>query len=89
LVITADHGNIEQIIDPHTGDIDKDHTTSPVPFILVANELKSVRKPRVLFEDLSGVVPEGVISDVAPTILALFKLDKPSQMSAINLLESL
>lgn len=86
LLITADHGNMEQIIEPHTGNIDKDHTTNPVPFILVCNELKNIRPPRPTYENLSSLVPEGVISDIAPTVLSLFGLEKPKEMTGINLL---
>ena len=39
-IVTADHGNVEQMINLKTGDIDKDHTTNPVPFLLIANEFK-------------------------------------------------
>lgn len=89
LLITADHGNIEQVIDPHTGNIDKDHTSNPVPVIVVANELKGVRKGYPTYENLSGVVPEGVISDIAPAVLSLLGLAKPAQMTAINILDSM
>ncbi len=89
LFITADHGNIEQTLNPRTGSIDKDHTTNPVPLIIVCNELKDKVRPRPTYHNLSSVVPQGVISDVAPTILALLGLEKPAAMTGINLLEVL
>ena len=89
LIITADHGNAEQMINGRTGEIDKDHTTNPVPFLLIANEF---RTEEILYTDytaLSSRVPEGVVSDVAPTILSLFGLPKPPEMTAVNLFEFL
>ncbi len=87
LIITADHGNIEQMINQKTGDIDKDHTTNPVPFLFVANENKFKLPLHEGFAALSIKTPEGVISDIAPTILDLFGLQKPAEMTGINLLE--
>ncbi len=89
LVITADHGNIEQMINVHTGEIDKDHTTNPVPFLLIANEFRFAQMIDKNYLSLSAHVPDGVVSDIAPTILALFGLPKPPEMTAINLLDIL
>jgi 2,3-bisphosphoglycerate-independent phosphoglycerate mutase len=87
LIVTADHGNIEQMINVRTGDIDKDHTTNPVPFLLVANEFKLAKPLDRNYLFLSSRVPAGVISDIAPTILDLLGLPKPAEMTGINLLE--
>lgn len=86
LIITGDHGNVEQMIDSRTGEINKDHTTNPVPFILVAHEFDLHGKGKKEYISLSSQVPAGVISDIAPTILDLFGLAKPPQMTGINLL---
>lgn len=87
LIITADHGNCEQMINLRTGEIDKDHTTNPVPFILVANEFRFKTSKDKDFVSLSAKVPDGVISDIAPTILDLFGLPKPPEMTGINLIK--
>lgn len=87
LIITADHGNIEQMINTKTGDIDKDHTTNPVPLLFVANEFKFPGPINRDYSFLSARVPAGVISDVAPTILDLFAIPKPAEMTGISLLE--
>lgn len=87
LIITADHGNAEQMINTKTGDINKDHTTNPVPFLLAANEFKFVKGADRTFVFLASRVPGGVISDVAPTILDLFNLPKPEEMTGVNLLD--
>ncbi len=85
LIITADHGNCEQMINTKTGDIDKDHTTNPVPFLLVANEFKFSKPSGHDYSFLAARVPAGVISDVAPTILELFGLPKPVEMTGVSL----
>lgn len=75
LLITADHGNAEGLLDLQTGRIDKEHSATPVPFIVVGREWegKGMGGPR----DLSGFTPLGVLADVAPTILRLFGLPIP------------
>jgi 2,3-bisphosphoglycerate-independent phosphoglycerate mutase len=89
LIITADHGNIEQMINNKTGDIDKDHTTNPVPFLLVANEFKAQKPWDRNYVFLASRVPAGIISDIAPTILGLFGLPKPEEMTGIDLVEEI
>lgn len=73
-LITADHGNAEQLINATTGEIDTEHNTSPVPFIFVGEH----PDPREL--------QSGVLADVAPTVLGLLNIPKPSTMSARDLL---
>ena len=86
LLVTADHGNIEQMINTKTGDIDTDHTTNPVPFLAVASEFKFPEARHIEFSHLAADTPSGVISDIAPTILDLFGLPKPPEMTGVNLL---
>lgn len=71
-IITADHGNIEGMINLRTGEIDTEHSTNPVPFILV-----NTPAPRKL--------PAGKLANVAPTILKLMDIDKPAEMTAKSL----
>lgn len=86
LVITADHGNIEEVVDPRTGAIDKEHSQNPVPLIVAGPglNLKKIRTKGYL--ELPAVVPEGVLSDVSPTILDLYGIPKPPEMTAVSLL---
>ncbi len=74
LLITADHGNAEQMVDPVTGEPHTAHTLNKVPFILV-NGPASNKK-------LAG----GQLADVAPTILELMGLDQPKEMTGHSLL---
>ena len=79
LLITADHGNAENMIDAQSGAIETEHSTNPVPFIIVSKEY--------LGNPLN--LPAGILADVAPTVLALLGLPQPSSMTGRNLLESL
>lgn len=75
MLITADHGNIENMIDdngnPHTA-----HTLNPVPLILISNDANSFK------------LKDGILSDIAPTILELMQITKPKEMTGKNLLIS-
>lgn len=73
-IITADHGNAEELINLQTGNIDTEHSTNPVPFILVSNEHQA--------RELNF----GLLADIAPTILAALKIAKPPSMTGRNLL---
>ncbi|MFC0819872.1 2,3-bisphosphoglycerate-independent phosphoglycerate mutase [Moraxella marmotae] len=73
LLITADHGNCEQMQDYESGQVHTQHTTELVPFIYVGDKAVSVR---------TG----GRLCDVSPTILYLMGLDKPSEMTGESLL---
>ncbi|MGB6838840.1 MAG: 2,3-bisphosphoglycerate-independent phosphoglycerate mutase [Microgenomates group bacterium] len=79
LLIIADHGNVEEMINTHTGEIDTEHSTNPVPFIVVSKE----------FLGKSQTLPSGILADVAPTVLALLGIPKPEIMTGRNLLETL
>ncbi|MEM6470020.1 MAG: 2,3-bisphosphoglycerate-independent phosphoglycerate mutase [Planctomycetota bacterium] len=76
LIITADHGNCEQMINPETGGPHTAHTTYDVPLIIVDREVsgKELRKG-------------GRLADIAPTVLALLGLPKPSEMTGESLVE--
>ena len=89
LIITADHGNIEELLDIRSGGIDKEHSTNPVPFILVANEFKRPKSKEGGIVSLASIIPIGVLSDVAPTMLELLGLEKPAEMKGVSLLEQL
>jgi 2,3-bisphosphoglycerate-independent phosphoglycerate mutase len=73
LLITADHGNCEMMIDPESGGPHTAHTTNPVPFIIVDSE--GDRPLR------SG----GALCDVGPTLLTMLGLERPAEMTGIDL----
>ena len=75
LLITADHGNAEQMIDSKTGEPHTAHTTNPVPLILVGKD---------------GVkLKEGKLADLAPTMLDIMGIDKPEEMTGESLIEKI
>lgn len=89
LIITADHGNIEELVDIKSGTIDKEHSTNPVPFILVAKQFEKSKADSHGLNRLATIMPIGVLSDVAPTILELMGITKPSEMTGVSLLPQL
>ncbi len=89
LIITADHGNVEELVDIKSGTIDKEHSTNPVPFILVAKQFEKPQPSDGGLIGLSGIMPIGVLSDVAPTMLELMGIEKPAEMTGISLLPQL
>jgi len=85
LLITSDHGNAEVILNINTGEPETKHNISPVPIYIVGNKLKK-SKPREGFYRLR---PVGLLSDIAPTILELAGIQKPSEMTGQSLLAQL
>ncbi|MGB9911107.1 MAG: 2,3-bisphosphoglycerate-independent phosphoglycerate mutase [Microgenomates group bacterium] len=75
-VVTADHGNVEEMINLATGEKDTQHSLNPVPFILI-NKKFGISGKNLL---------RGVLADVAPTILELLKIEKPPLMTGKSLL---
>lgn len=89
VVITADHGNAENMLDLASGRIDKEHSNNPVPCIIISNKLEGTSggvADTAQGKDLSIIEPSGMLSDVAPTILSLLDLPKPSEMTGHSLL---
>ncbi len=74
MLVTADHGNAEQMIDPATGGPHTAHTTNPVPFLLAAEDAARFR-----------LRPDGALQDISPTILALLGADQPKDMTGRDL----
>jgi len=76
LFITADHGNADLLVNPETGEAHTAHTTNPVPFIFVSNDMKDVKLRK-----------GGRLADIAPTMLELLGLEKPVEMDGSSLIE--
>jgi 2,3-bisphosphoglycerate-independent phosphoglycerate mutase len=73
LIVTADHGNAEMLIDPETGGPHTAHTTNPVPFVVID------------WEQEQRLRPGGALCDVAPTILSMLGVEQPAEMTGVNL----
>ena len=74
LLITADHGNCEQLLDPAGGGAHTAHTANPVPLLLVDPQRRQAK------------LREGILADLAPTILELLGLEPPPEMTGKSLL---
>ncbi len=76
LIVTADHGNCELMIDPATGGPHTAHTTNPVPFVIASADARGPLRPR------------GALCDVGPTVLGMLGLERPTQMTGRDLREA-
>jgi 2,3-bisphosphoglycerate-independent phosphoglycerate mutase len=74
MLITADHGNAEMLIDPVTGGPHTAHTTNPVPFIVVSENSQQFT-----------LKPGGSLRDISPTILAMLQIEEPKEMTGHDL----
>jgi 2,3-bisphosphoglycerate-independent phosphoglycerate mutase len=81
--ITADHGNAEEVRNLQTNAVDKEHSTNPVPFIIVGKQFEgqNMGLPEGVGSDLSVMPTVGVLGDVAPTILKVMNLSQPDEMT--------
>lgn len=75
-IITADHGNAELMIDKLTKRPITSHSTNPVPFIVVGDEFKNAE-----------LLSDGRLSDIAPTVLSMMKMEKPKEMTGHSLIK--
>ncbi len=82
-LITADHGNAEEMLNTETGTKDKEHSTNPVPFFIIGNLYQGQAGPGgdPPDGDLSLVSPVGVLSDVGPTLLKILGVKQPKEMT--------
>lgn len=80
VVITADHGNAEEMINLKTGEIDTKHSNNPVPLIVVSDHHPLVKKRKRM--------PKGILGNVAPTILHLLGVEKPRAMTCQSLFKT-
>jgi len=71
LVITADHGNAEEMINNETGEVDTEHSTYPVPLLIIGNQ----------YQNKGIMLPSGILADVSPTILHIMNIPKPDSMT--------
>ena len=73
-LITADHGNAEQMLDPKTGQPHTAHTNNPVPFHLIDEDSRGLK-----------LREGGALEDVAPTMLGLLGIEQPAEMTGRDL----
>jgi 2,3-bisphosphoglycerate-independent phosphoglycerate mutase len=71
VVITADHGNAEEMINNQTGEVDTEHSIYPVPLLIIGPQ----------FANNPVMLPSGILADVAPTMLDIMGIKKPDTMT--------
>ena len=74
-VITADHGNCEQMQDYDSGQAPTQHTTGPVPLVYVGNNASATLKDN------------GSLCDIAPSLLSLMQQEQPEEMTGTSLIQ--
>jgi 2,3-bisphosphoglycerate-independent phosphoglycerate mutase len=74
MIVTADHGNAETMIDPVTGGPHTYHTLNPVPFIVITEQGKRF-----------GLRPDGALQDISPTVLGILGIPQPNEMTGRDL----
>lgn len=77
VIITSDHGNVEEMINLDTTEVDTEHSLNPVPLIIIDGKTPS------------KTLPYGSLKDIAPTILDLMGISKPSDMTGQSLLRTI
>ncbi len=82
-IITSDHGNCEELRNLQTGEISKDHSTNPVPLIIVGEKYQGKSSPesQLIGNDLSLLRPVGLLSDVTATALKIMNVEIPKYIT--------
>jgi len=75
-IVTADHGNAEELINLQSGEIDTEHSANPVPLIIINQKYQGTPK----------LLPKGILADITPTILKLMNIPKPQEMTGKSLI---
>jgi 2,3-bisphosphoglycerate-independent phosphoglycerate mutase len=79
-IITADHGNAEEMLIPGTDQVWTAHTTNPVPVVLVVPDDSPLRH--------ASLRPDGRLADVAPSLLELMGVQQPDEMTGKSLIQA-
>lgn len=88
VLVTADHGNIEEMINLETQQVDKEHSNFPVPVVLVKDEYKGKAPGKSNLELYNSEI-KGALVDIAPTVLNMLGLPKHEAMLGIDLREAI
>ncbi len=77
VLITADHGNAEELINNETGEVDTEHSSYPVPLIICGKQYMS---------SAGAVLQRGILADIAPTMLKILDIPRPAEMTGRELI---
>ncbi|KKT92128.1 MAG: 2,3-bisphosphoglycerate-independent phosphoglycerate mutase [Parcubacteria group bacterium GW2011_GWF2_45_11] len=86
VLITADHGNAEELYDLQTGIIVKEHSKNGVPLYIIGEEFRGKITKGAAGKDLHQMTASGILADVAPTILKIMGLQRPEDMTGRSLI---
>ena len=89
VLVTADHGNGEEMVNPATGETDKEHSAYPVPLLVIGKNFE--RKNISECTQMQGPMippPTGVLGDIAPTMLEILGIPKPLEMTGVSLIQT-
>lgn len=86
-IITSDHGNVEELKKSSTGEIDTEHSTNPIPLWYITPDNHREKSAEEMMREQNEV--NGLLSDVAPTVLDLLSIPKPAEMNGASLLSIL
>lgn len=87
MVITSDHGNVEELKRASTGEMDTEHSTNPIPLWYITPDNHREKTAEVMMREQNEV--NGLLSDVAPTVLDIMGIKKPVEMNGNSLLSIL
>ena len=87
MIITADNGNVEEVTRIATGEVDTEHSNNPIPLWYITPDNQREKTADQMMREQNQV--NGLLSDVAPTILDILDIPKPSVMNGASLLEIL
>ena len=83
MLITSDHGNVEELKKASTGEIDTEHSINPIPFWYVAPDNYREKDAEQMMREQNEI--NGLLSDVAPTVLEIMNIQKPPEMNGSSL----
>ncbi|MFZ2299589.1 MAG: 2,3-bisphosphoglycerate-independent phosphoglycerate mutase [Candidatus Moraniibacteriota bacterium] len=87
MIVTSDHGNVEELKRVTTGEIDTEHSTNPIPLWYITPDNHREKAAAQMVREQNEV--NGLLSDVAPTILDIMGIQKPPEMNGTSLLPTL
>lgn len=87
ILVTADHGNIEEMINLHTSEKSTNHSNNPVPWWYVTPDNYIKEKPAIEKEDKDEIDVNAMLIDIAPTILELMDIKKPREMMGRSMID--
>jgi len=87
VLITADHGNAEEMVNLYSGQLLTEHSSNPVPLWYITPDNHREKTEKEIYDSENNI--GGLLSDIAPTVLAIMNIERPSSMNGESLLKQL